>query len=386
MSSIRLQRLVPSLSCKTFSNSASLLPRVFGIRDKYLSRESENETASHPLLNKLKRKEGVRVTVTGAAGAIGYSLVYRICNGELLGNDIPIYLSLLELPQAMNALAGVAMELDDCAFPLLSELIITDDASHAFDGCEIALMVGSKPRQSGMERADLLRDNGHIFQTLGQVMNRVASRYCRTTVVGNPCNTNCMILANNAPDLPLSSFTAMTRLDHNRAVSILSRKTQLPVNEINYSCIWGNHSSTMLPDIENCTIHGVPWKELIGFQRADRFFTNEFMPKVQERGARIIAVRGSSSAASAANACLDHTRDWMLGSPQPDWTSMAVVSNGEYGVPHGLVFSYPVWCKNGALQIVSYPTNINEFQQFHMEENIRELENEKDMVSSFLPN
>merc|ERR1711933_566392 len=230
----------------------------------------------------------------------------------------------------------------------------------------IALMVGSKPRGPGMERNDLLKENGVIFQKLGQTLNSVANKNCKVTVVGNPCNTNCLILANNAPDLKLSNFTAMTRLDHDRGVSILSRKTALPNSVINYMAIWGNHSAKLFPDL--------------------RFWKNEFIPKVQQRGARIIDVRGASSAASAANACIAHTRDWLLGSSQPDWTSMAVVSNGEYGVEPGLVFSYPTWCKGGSYSIVSYPAPFKEFQQYQIEQNIEELIMERDTVSAYLPN
>jgi len=278
------------------------------------------------------------------------------------------------------------MELEDSAMPLLENVIITDDPVKAFDGCEIGLLVGSKPRGPGMERGDLLKDNGVIFQKLGKVINEKAERYVRLTVVGNPCNTNCLILANNAPNIPLKNFSAMTRLDHDRGVGFLTQKTILPPNEINYFAVWGNHSATMFPDLKHTTIHGVSWSELIGHKRADRYYRNEFIPKVQQRGAHIISVRGSSSAASAANACLAHTRDWILGSPQKDWQSMAVISNGEYGVPPGLVFSYPVWCHDGSYDIVSYPSAFDEFQQYNIEQNISELQQERDVVSSFLPN
>jgi len=346
----------------------------------------EGDIQTDALLAKMKRKEPVRVTVTGAAGAIGYALLYRLANGEMLGPDQPIILNCLELPAAMNAARGVAMELEDCAFPLLTELNISDDPNQAFDGCEVALMVGSRPRGPGMERNDLLKENGAIFQKLGQVLNSVANKNCKVTVVGNPCNTNCLILANNAPDLKLSNFTAMTRLDHDRGVSILSRKTALPNSVINYVAIWGNHSAKLFPDLRFCQIHGVEAEEMIGEMRFDRFWKNEFIPKVQQRGARIIDVRGASSAASAANACIAHTRDWLLGSAQPDWVSMAVVSQGEYGVEPGLVFSYPTWCKGGSYSIVSYPAPFKEFQQWQIEQNIEELIMERDTVSAFLPN
>ena len=259
------------------------------------------------------------------------------------------------------------MELRDCAFPMIEGINITDDPNEAFDGCEIGLMVGSKPRGPGQPRSELLRDNGQIFQKLGQIINKQASTNCRITVVGNPCNTNCLILANNCPDIPIKNFTAMTRLDHDRCVSILARKTQLPSNEINYVACWGNHSESMFVDTRCTQLHGSPFEEIIGEVRAERYYRNELIPKVQLRGKRIIDVRGSSSAASAANACLAHTRDWCLGTTQPDWVSMGIVSQGQYGVTPGLVFSYPVWCEKGSYRIVSYPYSFNEFQQYLMQ-------------------
>jgi len=384
----KANKSLPSQSSQTFA-SASLsayVPRVFGLRDRYLNRQLEGDVQTDPLISKLSRKEPVRVTVTGGAGAIGYALLYRLANGEMLGPDQPIILNVLELPGAMDSVRGVAMELEDCAFPLLTELNVSDDAAQAFDGCEVALMVGSKPRGPGMERNDLLKENGAIFQALGQTLNSVANKNCKVTVVGNPCNTNCLILANNAPDLKLSNFTAMTRLDHDRGVSILARKTGLPNSEVNFLAIWGNHSSKLFPDLRFCRIHGVEAEELIGEMRFQRFWKNEFIPKVQQRGARIIDVRGASSAASAANACIAHTRDWLLGSPQPDWTSMAVVSQGQYGVEPGLVFSFPTWCRGGSYSVVSYPAPFREFQQYQIEQNIEELIMERDTVSAYLPN
>lgn len=376
-----------SQTSRSFSTATAILPRLFGIRDKKILSLSQESAENDPLLFKIAQKKPIKVTVTGAAGAIGYSLIFRIANGELLGADQPIELSLLELPIAMNALEGVKMELEDCAFPLLTnDITITDDPNAAFDGCEIGLMVGSKPRTKGMERGDLLKENGVIFKNLGQVINNVSARYARFTVVGNPCNTNCLILANNAPNIPIENFTAMTRLDHDRSVSLLAKKCQLPVNEINYMAIWGNHSATMFVDVSNVKIHGVPYNELLGYQRSDRFVINEFVPKIQQRGARIIEVRGASSAASAGNACLSHTRDWVLGSPSPDWTSMAVCSNGEYGIPPGLFFSYPVWNKFGKYQIVSVPNSFDAYQQYQIEQNIKELQTERDLVSEYLPN
>lgn len=367
-------------------------PSMFGIKQRQLDSLTAEISATCPLVDKIQKKQPVRVAVTGGAGAIGYALLFRIANGELLGPDVPIHLTAVELPHAMKALQGVSMELDDCAFPLLEKLTITDNPDEGFAGAEIALLVGSKPRGPGMERADLIRDNGAIFQKTGQCLDKFAEKYCRTTVVGNPCNTNAMIACNNAPSLPARNFTAMTRLDHDRALGFLARKTMLPPNEVNRFAIWGNHSATMFPDVSNTSMHGVPWHELVGQFRCFRYWKNELMPKVQQRGARIIQVRGSSSAASAANACLAHTRDWCLGTPQPDWTSMGVVSDGEYGVPAGLVFSYPVYCREGVYQIVTeedqpdiHYTQWLEFREFHIEQNVKELMAERDLVSDMLP-
>jgi len=366
-------------------------PSAFGIRQRQLDTLNAQLTSSDPLLQKIRSKQPVRVSVTGAAGAIGYALLFRIANGELLGPDVPIDLNMIELPMALKAAQGVAMELDDCAFPLLNSLKVTDNPDEGFDGCEIALLVGSKPRGPGMERADLIRDNGGIFKATGQTLNKFAEKYCRVTVVGNPCNTNALIACNNAPDIPARNFTAMTRLDHDRAVGFLAKKTMLPANEINRFAIWGNHSATMFPDLSNTQIHGVSWHELIGGFRSFRYWRNEFMPKIQQRGARIIEVRGKSSAASAANAAMAHTRDWCLGTPQPDWTSMAVVSDGEHGVPAGLVFSYPVWCKDGGYTIVTDDEQTDtqfhmwrEFKDYHIERNVQELLAERDIVSDLL--
>jgi len=368
-----------------------LYPSAFGIKQRQLDSLTAEIAATDPLLDKIAKKQPVRVSVTGGAGAIGYALLFRIANGELLGPDVPVQINAIELPGALGALKGVAMELDDCAFPLLDKLTITDNPDEGFAGCEIALLVGSKPRTKGMERGDLIRDNGVIFKNTGQCLEKFAEKYCRTTVVGNPCNTNALIACNNAPSIPARNFTAMTRLDHDRALGFLARKTMLPTNEINKFAIWGNHSATMFPDLSNTSCHGTPWHELVGQFRAFRYWKNELMPKVQQRGARIIEVRGKSSAASAANACIAHTRDWCLGSPQNDWTSMAVVSDGEHGVPAGLVFSYPVWCRNGVYSVVTADDQPdNEFYQwrdlkaYHIEQNIQELLAERDFVSDML--
>lgn len=384
-----LRRPIPSTAYAWY-------PSVFGIKQRQLETLSATIAANDPLVQKIQQKKPIRVAVTGGAGAIGYALLFRLANGELLGPDVPVEISAIELPNALNALKGVAMEMDDCAFPLVKKMTCTDNPEEGFDGAEIALLVGSKPRGKGMERADLIRDNGVIFQKTGQTLNKVAEQYCRVTVVGNPCNTNALIACNNAPRLEAHNFTAMTRLDHDRALGFLARKTMLPPNEVNGFAVWGNHSASMFPDLSCTTMHGAPWWELIGEYRARRFWMNELMPKVQQRGARIIEVRGSSSAASAANACIAHTRDWCLGSPQPDWTSMAVVSDGQYGVPSGLVFSYPVYCKGGAYQIVTEddkpgPNNMRwtqwqTLQEYHIEQNVQELLQERDIVSGLLPN
>merc|ERR1719433_777193 len=328
----------------------------------------------------------VKVAVTGGAGAIGYSLLFRIASGELFGKRQRVQIRCLELPFAMDSMKGVAMELQDCAFPLVDGVYCTDDPERGFDDIDYALLVGSKPRGPGMERADLLKQNGAIFTGIGKALNKWARTSCKVVVVGNPANTNCLIAANNAPDIPIENFTAMTRLDHDRGVGILAQKTCLPPNEIDNFCIWGNHSPSMFPDLTYTTIHGTPIKELLGFFRIERFTQNEFLPKIQQRGAEIIKVRGASSAASAAGACLAHTRDWCLGSTRPSWTSMGVCSTGEYGVPPGLVFSYPVWCKNGEYEVATYPAQFDQLGQYYIEKNIQELEMERDIVSSLLPN
>jgi len=375
-----------SMALRAPAASLGWLPHSFGIRDHYARKHTDSVTKSNPLLSKIRNKQPVRVAVTGAAGAIGYALLFRLCNGELLGPDVPLQISAIELPPAMDAMKGVAMEVEDCAFPLVQEFMYTDDPNKGFAGVDIALLVGSKPRGPGMERGDLIKDNGVIFKNLGQALNANAERHVRVTVVGNPCNTNALIAANNAPDIPVGNFTAMTRLDHDRGVGLLSQKTMLPANEIDNFCVWGNHSPTMYPDITFSTIHGTPIGEIIGFFRLPRFTQNEFLPRIQQRGAEIISVRGKSSAASAASACLAHTRDWCLGSDRPSWTSMVVPSTGEYGVPPGLFFSFPVNCSNGEYEIATYPAAFDELAQYYMERNVQELEEERDTVASLLPN
>jgi len=368
------------------ANSNPLVPDLFCWKENVKRKKTIAKNETDPFVQKLKEKTAIKVAITGAAGSIGYALLFRICNGEMLGLDQPLRISCIELPAAMNAMEGVAMELDDCAFPLVKELKYTSEQAKGFDGADIALCVGSVPRGPGMERADLIKENGVSFQKLGQDLNEHAETHCRVVVVGNPCNTNCMIAANNAPKLKIDNFTAMTRLDHDRAVGLLSKKTVLPPNEVNSLCVWGNHSAKMFADSRFTTVHGVPMKELFGNWRLERFRMNELVPTVQQRGAQIIAARGASSAASAANACISHTRDWCLGSPQLDWTSMGLVSGGEYGVPPGLVFSYPVICHGGAYEIVTYPSMFDEYTQYQIERNIAELELERDVVAGLLPN
>jgi len=370
----------PSDSSQTF------VPDLFGMKDNAKRKATLSRVSQDPLLAKLANKEPVRVAVTGPAGAIGYAMLFRLLNGEMLGPDQPIIVHAIELPQAMEQLKGVEMEVEDCAFPLLKEFIPTDSLEKGLDGVDIALLVGSKPRGPGMERSDLIMDNGVIFQKIGQALDQFAAKHCRVTVVGNPCNTNCMIAANNAPSLKIENFTAMTRLDHDRMVGLISQKTMLPANEINKIAVWGNHSATMFPDITHTQAHGATLRELIGNFRWDRYIQHEMTPRIQQRGAEIIKARGKSSAASAANAAMMHTRDWCLGTNGLDWVSMGVVSGGEYNVPPGLVFSYPTWCVGGSYEIITPPAPFGAWEQYMMENNIAELEMERDVVASLLPN
>jgi malate dehydrogenase len=291
----------------------------------------------------------IRVAVTGAAGNIGYALLYRIANGDLFGPDQPVILQLLEITPAMKALEGVVMELDDCAFPLLHGVVMSDDAATAFNGVNWALLVGARPRSKGMERKDLLSANGQIFIGQGQALNANAANDVRVVVVGNPANTNCLIAMHNAPDIPKERFTAMTRLDHNRAVSQLAQKAGVPVTAVKKVSIWGNHSATQYPDAYHAEIDGKPAPAVIG---DDNWIKNEFIPTVQKRGATVIEARGQSSAASAANACINHVQTWYNGTPAGDWTSMAIPSTGEYGSPEDLIFSYPVTVKGGKYEVV----------------------------------
>lgn len=294
-------------------------------------------------------KPPIRVAVTGAAGSIGYALVFRIANGDLFGPDQPVILQMLEIPPAMKALEGVAMELDDGAFPLLVERIVTDEASVAFRDANWALLVGARPRGKGMERRDLLQANAPIFVAQGQALNREAASDVRIVVVGNPANTNCLIALANAPDIPPERFSAMTRLDHNRAVSQLAAKAGVSVCEVRKVSIWGNHSSTQYPDAYHAEIAGRPAPEVIG---DDAWIKETFVPTVQKRGAAVIEARGASSAASAANALINHVQSWYHGTPPGDWVSMAIPSTGDYGTPEGVIFSYPVTIQDGSYQVV----------------------------------
>ncbi|MEV0380099.1 malate dehydrogenase [Nonomuraea sp. NPDC050643] len=316
----------------------------------------------------------VKVTVTGAAGQIGYALLFRIASGQLLGADVPVKLSLLEIPAAVKAAEGTAMELDDCAFPLLSGIEITDDPNVAFAGANVALLVGAMPRKAGMERGDLLGANGGIFGPQGKAINEHAADDIRVLVVGNPANTNALIAQQNAPDVPAERFTAMTRLDHNRALSQLAAKLQIPVAEIRNMTIWGNHSATQYPDLFHAEVGG----KVAAEQVDPEWLRDTFIPTVAKRGAAIIEARGASSAASAANAAIDHVHDWVNGT---EWTSAAVVSDGSYGVPEGLISSFPVRAANGRFEIIQ-GLEIDAFSRERIDASVRELEEERDAVRS----
>jgi malate dehydrogenase len=318
----------------------------------------------------------VRVAVTGAAGQIGYQLLFRIGSGQLLGPDQPVHLSLLEIPDAVKAAEGTAMELDDCAFPLLAGIDIDDDPNKAFDGVNIALLVGAKPRSKGMERSDLLEANGGIFKPQGEALNSHSASDVKVLVVGNPANTNCLIARENAPDIPAERFTAMTRLDHNRAIAQLARKTGAQVKDITNMTVWGNHSATQYPDIFHAKVKGENAAEAVNDQE---WLENDFIPTVQKRGAAIIEARGMSSAASAANAAIDHIHDWVLGTPDNDWVSMSIRSDGSYGVEEGLISSFPVTCSDGSFKIVQ-DLDINDFSRSRIEATVNELKEERDAV------
>jgi malate dehydrogenase len=324
-------------------------------------------------------KNPVRVTITGAAGQIGYQLAFRIASGQMLGADQPVILQMLEIPPVLPALQGVAMELDDCAFDTLAGIVATDDANVAFKDADYALLVGARPRGPGMERNDLLEANAAIFSVQGKALNDHASRDIKVLVVGNPANTNALITSSNAPDIDPANFTAMTRLDHNRAAAQLSAKTGSPVTDIRQMIIWGNHSATQYPDIHHATVGG---KAAIDLVESD-WLANEFIPTVQQRGAAIIKARGASSAASAASAAIDHMHDWALGTPSDNWVSMAIPSDGSYGVAAGIIYSHPVRCSGGKYEIVQ-GLEISDFSQERMLATEQELREERAAIESLL--
>jgi len=319
----------------------------------------------------------VRVTVTGAAGQIGYSLVFRIASGQLLGEDQPVDLRLLEIPPAMGALEGVAMELIDCAFPLLTGLDLHDDPNEAFDGVNIALLVGSRPRSKGMERAELLSENGKIFTVQGKALNDKAASDLKVLVVGNPANTNCLIAMNNAPDVPRQRFTSMMRLDHNRAIAQLAAKTEASVTDVTQMGVWGNHSPTMYPDLFTAKVRG---ELAAGVVDDQAWIENDFLPNVGKRGAAIIEARGSSSAASAASAAIDHVRDWVKGT-NGGWVSMGIPSDSSYGVPEGLISGFPCTCSGGDYTVVD-GIELDDFSRSKIDASVAELTDERDTVKS----
>jgi len=324
-------------------------------------------------------KKPVTVTITGAAGQIGYALAFRVASGQMLGADQPVNLNLLEITPALGALNGVLMELSDCAFPTLNKLVASDDANVAFKDCDIGLLVGARPRGPGMERKDLLLANAQIFSAQGKAINAVASRGIKVLVVGNPANTNALIAASNAPEIDRGNFTAMMRLDHNRALSQLAAKTGKHVTDLKRMVVWGNHSATQYPDIAHCTVAGKPAKSLVD----ESWYRDTFIPTVQQRGAAIIKARGASSAASAASAAIDHIHDWVLGTPAGDWVSMAIPSDGSYGIAEGVMYSYPVTCANGRYSIVQ-GLPVDEFSRTRMDATHKELLEEREGVKDLL--
>ncbi len=325
-------------------------------------------------------KAPIRVTVTGAAGQIGYATLFRIANGDMLGREQPVILQLLDLPQAQPMLRGVMMELEDCAFPLLQQIIITDDPRVAFRDTEVVLLIGARPRGKGMERKDLLEANGAIFTTQGKLLNELAARHVKVLVVGNPANTNALIAMKNAPDLNPRNFSAMMRLDHNRAIAQVAQKLFQPIRDVKKMIIWGNHSGTQYPDLDHAEIRGRLVTDIlpdIGWVEST------FSPTVQKRGAAVIEARGLSSAASAANAAISHMHDWMLSSHHNDWVSMSVPSDGSYGIPEGVLYGFPVTCKHGQYSIVQ-GLPISELGRQHMEESYRELTGERELIKHLL--
>jgi malate dehydrogenase len=318
----------------------------------------------------------VKVAVTGAAGQIGYAILFRIASGQMLGPDTPVQLSLLEIPAAVKAAEGTAMELDDCAFPLLAGIDIHDDPNQAFDGVDIALLVGARPRTKGMERGDLLEANGGIFKPQGQALNDHAASDLKVLVVGNPANTNCLIAQSNAPDIPRERFTAMMRLDHNRAIAQVARKAGAAISDVSNMTIWGNHSATQYPDVFHAKVNGQNAADAISDQG---WIENDFIPTVQKRGAAIIEARGASSAASAANAAIDHVRNWVLGTPDGDWVSMAIPADGSYGIGEGIFAGHPVTCQGGGYSVVE-GLEIDDFSRSRIDASVKELNEERDAV------
>ena len=318
----------------------------------------------------------VRVAVTGAAGQIGYAILFRIASGQLLGPDTPVHLSLLEIPAALKAVEGTAMEIDDCAFPLVAGVDITDDPNKAFDGASVALLIGARPRTKGMERSDLLEANGGIFKPQGKALNDHAASDIKVLVVGNPANTNCLIAKSHAPDIPAERFTSMMRLDHNRAIAQLAAKAGATVSDITNMTVWGNHSPTQYPDIFNAKVKGQNAAEVVNDQE---WLENDFLPTVQKRGAAVIEARGASSAASAANAAVDHVHDWVMGTPEGDWVSMGIPSDGSYGVEEGVIFGFPVTCSGGSYEIVQ-GLDLNDFSQSRLDVTVNELQDERETV------
>ncbi len=318
----------------------------------------------------------VKVAVTGAAGQIGYAILFRIASGQMLGPDTPVHLSLLEIPAAVKAAEGTAMELDDCAFPLLSGVDIYDDPNQAFDGVNVALLVGARPRTKGMERGDLLEANGGIFKPQGQALNDHAAPDVKILVVGNPANTNCLIAASNAPDIPRGRFTAMMRLDHNRAIAQVAQKAGAAISDVTNMTIWGNHSATQYPDVFHAKVNGQNAADAIG----DRdWIEGDFIPTVQKRGAAVIEARGASSAASAANAAIDHVHDWVRGTPSGDWVSMAIPSNGSYGIGEGIFAGHPCTCQGGEYTVVE-GLEIDDFSRSRIDASVTELNEEREAV------
>jgi malate dehydrogenase len=318
----------------------------------------------------------VRVAVTGAAGQIGYAILFRIASGQLLGADTPVHLSLLEIPAALKAVEGTAMEIDDCAFPLVAGVDITDDPNKAFDGASVALLIGARPRTKGMERSDLLEANGGIFKPQGKALNDHAASDIKVLVVGNPANTNCLIAKSHAPDIPAERFTSMMRLDHNRAIAQLAAKAGATVSDITNMTVWGNHSPTQYPDIFHAKVKGQNAAEIVSDQE---WLENDFLPTVQKRGAAVIEARGASSAASAANAAVDHVHDWVMGTPEGDWVSMGIPSDGSYGVDEGVIFGFPVTCSGGAYKIVQ-GLDLNDFSKSQLDVTVNELQDERATV------